>query len=363
VDHSAVVWLLQKKAFMDNKIQKSKLITFPRQNNLEWLRLIFAMQVVFSHVFSHLEPSFKLPGFISIFPGVPAFFFVSGFLIYSSYLNSPGKRYFENRFLRLFPALVVVTIGGGGVILFAQGWGSLLNHASTFFFWFLSQVTLGQAYNPNLFRNVGIGVINGALWTITTEILFYLSVPVIVWLEKRFRFVVVVLIIISFLIYAIGPTLLNIIVYRNKSIFDVLALTPIVWGWMFGLGIIVVKYYENIKPWMKYIPVLLIPLVGMAFWGEGVLFQPVGNRLGLVYFICYVALVLWFAFKLPVVTLPLDFSYGSYIWHGPIINLLLVLKIPNTMLAISLTLFMAALSWFLVEKPMLRFKHQSIRPV
>jgi peptidoglycan/LPS O-acetylase OafA/YrhL len=336
---------------------------FPKKNNLDGLRLIFAMQVVFSHAANHLGAGFKLPGVISNFPGVPAFFFVSGFLIYSSYLNSPGKRYFENRFLRLFPGLVMVTIGGGGVIVFALGWDSLLNNASTFFFWFFSQVTLGQAYNPELFRTVGIGVINGSLWTITTEILFYLSVPVIVWMEKRFRFVVVVLIIVSFVIYAVGPLVLNNNIYKNKSIFDVLALTPIVWGWMFGFGIIAVKFYETTRCLMKYIPVLLIPLVTMVFWGDGILFQSVGNRLGIVYFICYVALILWFAFWLPAVTLPFDFSYGAYIWHVPILNLLLVLKMPSMALAITLTVSIAALSWFLVEKPMLRLKHQSIRPV
>lgn len=249
------------------------------------------------------------------------------------------------------------------MILFAQGWDSLLNNVSTFFFWFFSQITLGQAYNPELFRNVGIGVINGSLWTITTEILFYLSVPIIVWLEKRFRFAIIVLIVVSFATYAVGPLLLSNNVYRNKSIFDVLALTPIVWGWMFGCGIIAVKYYENIKCLMKYIPILLIPLVVMVFWGDGVLFQSTGNRLGVVYFICYVALILWFAFWLPVVTLPFDFSYGAYIWHVPIINLLLVLKMPSMTLAIALTVFIAALSWFLVEKPMLRLKHQTIRPV
>lgn len=336
---------------------------FPRKNNLEWLRLIFAMQVVFSHAASHLELGSKFLRFISNFPGVPAFFFVSGFLIYSSYLNSPGKRYFENRFLRLFPGLVIVTIGGGGVIVLAQGWDSLLNHVSTFFFWFLSQITLGQAYNPELFRTVGVGVINGSLWTITTEILFYLSVPVIVWLEKRFRFVVVVLIFVSFVIYALGPLVLNNNIYRNKSIFDVLALTPIVWGWMFGFGIIAVKFYENIKRLMKYIPVLLIPLVAMIIWGDGVLFQSSGGRPGFIYFICYVALILWFAFWLPVVMLPFDISYGAYIWHMPVINLLLVYQMHSMPLAITLTLLIATLSWFLVEKPMLRLKHQSIRPV
>ena len=222
---------------------------------------------------------------------------------------------------------------------------------------------MGQTYNPELFRSVGIGVINGSLWTITTEILFYLSVPLIVFMEKRFRFTVIVLIVISFLIYSIGPTYLNINVFRSKSLFDVLALTPVVWGWMFGLGILAEKYYEDIRPLMKYIPLLLIPLIAMVIFGEGALFGSAGNRLGLLYFTCYVGLVLWSAFWLPVVKLPFDLSYGAYIWHAPIINLLLVLKIPSMTLAIALTVFIAALSWFFVEKPMLRLKRQSLRPV
>lgn len=336
---------------------------FPRRNNLAWLRLIFAMQVVFTHAASNLESGLKLPGLISNFPGVPAFFFVSGFLIYSSYLNSPGKRYFENRFLRLFPGLVMVTIGGGGVALFALGLDSLSNNTSTYLGWFAAQITLGQAYNPELFRTVGIGVINGSLWTITTEILFYLSVPVIVRLERQFRFLIVALIVVSFAIYAVGPLVLNGNVYRNKSFFDLLALTPFVWGWMFGLGIVSVKYYENIKSLLKYAPILSIPLVIMIYLGGGILFQSTGNRLGLVYFVCYASLILWFAFLVPVVTLPFDFSYGAYIWHVPIINLLLVLKMPSMALAITLTVLSAGISWFLVEKPMLRLKHQSIRPV
>ncbi|MFZ4801578.1 MAG: acyltransferase family protein [Chlorobium sp.] len=87
-------------------------IAFPRNNNLEWLRLLFAVQVVLVHVAEELN--IEIPYAINHFPGVPAFFFVSGFLIYASYLNAPGRRYFENRFLRIYPALVLVTLGGGG---------------------------------------------------------------------------------------------------------------------------------------------------------------------------------------------------------------------------------------------------------
>lgn len=71
-----------------------KNILFPQANNLEWLRLIFALQVVITHTVSHIAPNLSLPKIVSNFPRVPAFFLVSGFLIYSSYLNAPGKRYF-----------------------------------------------------------------------------------------------------------------------------------------------------------------------------------------------------------------------------------------------------------------------------
>ena len=336
---------------------------FPRVNNLEWLRLIFALQVVITHTVSHVDPSLTLPALISNFPGVPAFFFVSGFLIYSSYLNAPGWRYFENRFLRLFPALVVVTLSGCGIILIALGWNSFLNSYEIFIFWFVSQITFGQAYNPELFRTVGVGVINGSLWTITVELIFYLLVPILVFLQRRFRFALVVLIFTSLLIYTNGSYWMNWIIYRNKSAFDLLELTPIVWGWMFGFGILAVDHFHQIKRLLIFAPILLIPMVMMAVGGDGFLFAASGNRLGLFYFICYAAMILWVAFWLPAIRLPFDFSYGAYIWHMPIINLLLVFDFSNFPLAIAATIVAAALSWFLVEKPMLKLKRQSLRLV
>ncbi len=59
-----------------NVEQETKIIKFPKENNLELLRLFFALQVVISHMSSHM--GFSLPGFISHFPGVPAFFLLVG---------------------------------------------------------------------------------------------------------------------------------------------------------------------------------------------------------------------------------------------------------------------------------------------
>ncbi len=301
-------------------------MTFPRHNNLEWLRLLFATQVVIVHAGEHLEMA--TPGWLDYFPGVPAFFFVSGFLIYAAYQNAPGRQYFVNRFLRVFPGLLLVALGGMAVALVAHGWRDLIDNAPTYGVWFVSQITLGQAFNPGLFRDVGTGVINGSLWTLTTEILFYLCVPVIVWLEKHFKWTVITLTALSFIFYAIGPGVFGQTLYREKTIWDAIALTPVAWGWMFGFGILAVKHFGLIRPLLRYLPLALIPLVIMILIGEGPIFGAAGNRLGVVYFASYVAMVMWVAFSAPYVPLTFDLSYGVYVWHMPIINLLLVLAVP-----------------------------------
>lgn len=338
------------------------MISFPRNNNLEWLRLIFAVQVLVEHSAIHM--GVNLFDFIKHFPGVPAFFFVSGFLIYAAYLNAPGARYFQNRFLRLYPGLVFVTLGGMVVLVFAKGWSVLSEHAVQVFVWFVAQTTLGQAFNPSLFRDIGVGVINGSLWTITVEILFYVCVPIIVWLERKWRFAVIFLIIFSFATYCLASLFFIRPVYREKNIYDVMALTPLVWGWMFGIGILTVKYFDIVRKYQKWLLLAIFPLL-VIIWlgGEGFLFGSIGNRLGFVYFICYVSLITWLAFSLPSFRLPFDFSYGIYIWHMPVINALLFMKLQSVSLAFLTTVTLAAISWSFVERPMLRRKQISLKPI
>lgn len=107
----------------------------------------------------------------------------------------------------------------------------------------------------------------------------------------------------------------------------------------------------------------MVPVVAMIVFGHGVLFGSSGNRLGLIYCSCCIGMVLWFAFVAPFVRLDYDLSYGAYIWHMPIINLLLVLGLPSALLAIVLTFSSAMLSWFLVEKPALKLKQRSLKAI
>ena len=324
---------------------------------------MFATQVVLVHAGGHL--GYRIPSFLSHFPGVPAFFFVSGLLIFASYENSPGRRYFENRILRILPALVLVTLGGVVVALVAHGWRDIIDNPALYFTWFLAQISLGQAFNPGHFRDIGVGVINGSLWTITTEVLFYISVPIIASLVSRSVRYLYFLIFLSFAIYVFGPTLLGQVIFREKTIYDLFALTPIPWGWMFGLGILLHINFLKIIQYIKYFPLAIIPLVAMWWTDGGFLFGSSGNRIGLLYFLCYAAVIIYLAFGVRAVRSHFDISYGVYIWHMPIINLLIVCSVvdPGSAFGLALlaTFAAATVSWFLVEKPALRMKRKALR--
>ena len=80
------------------------------RNNFDLIRLFAASQVALSHIATHLGVESPVLSILSLFPGVPIFFFVSGYLVYGSYeqssKNSNGNlNFFINRFLRLYPAL------------------------------------------------------------------------------------------------------------------------------------------------------------------------------------------------------------------------------------------------------------------
>jgi len=246
------------------KLSRTKPTRFQKLNNLDWLRLLFALQVAVAHSVSHLEQ--KSIGFLDNFPGVPAFFFVSGLLIYASYQNCNNiGDYARNRAMRLLPALVVVTFFGVFLAISANSLEYAEQNYKTYFIWFFAQITLGQAYNPELFRNIGVGVINGSLWTITTEILFYIFVPFISYAEKFIRGLIYYLLVISFTVYAFGNSIFGVKLALGKTLFEFLGLTPIVWGWMFAFGIIAYKKFDFIAQFLPYFKYAAIPLIELLF--------------------------------------------------------------------------------------------------
>lgn len=98
-------------------------------NCLNLIRLAAAFQVVFGHMVEHLglpinETGLRLVYFLR---GVPIFFVISGFLIWSSVERSISYgQYIKKRFLRIYPELwVAVLIEITVLILFYRGGGGI----------------------------------------------------------------------------------------------------------------------------------------------------------------------------------------------------------------------------------------------
>lgn len=156
------------------------------RNNINLLRLLAACQVVVSHLIGHfdLAPSDSpIVVAIRMFPGVPIFFLLSGHLIYRAWECDPNIWYYlANRGLRIFPALWAAFAVTLVVLFLADQFDGTARQTGV---WIIAQLTIFQFYNPEFLRDFGVGVVNGALWSIPVEIQFYFVLPVCAVLFRR----------------------------------------------------------------------------------------------------------------------------------------------------------------------------------
>lgn len=162
-----------------------------RRNNFDLLRLLFAASVLFWHAGElSREPALQgVLGFFSADLGVKGFFVVSGYLVVASFENSASLAdYAGKRVRRIYPAYfsVVLLCAIAGLALttvpaaeyFTAGLARYLA-ANLAFLNFLAP-TLPGVFSGNAWNEV-----NGALWTLKVEVMFYAAVPLIVLACRR----------------------------------------------------------------------------------------------------------------------------------------------------------------------------------
>lgn len=163
-----------------------------KENNLDVLRLFFASTVVLFHTsaLSGLAALAPLGVYCNPSFAVRGFFVISGLLIYRSYTRSSTVRsYLEKRVRRIYPAYFVIVVGAAILLpLFSPQFPI---HTYGFGFWkYLgANLVFLNFLAPNLpgvFTSNELQAVNGALWTLKIEVVFYLSVPIIYRLSKRF---------------------------------------------------------------------------------------------------------------------------------------------------------------------------------
>jgi peptidoglycan/LPS O-acetylase OafA/YrhL len=175
-----------------------------RNNNLNIMRFIAALMVIFSHSVpltrNHSDILTKWTGGTLGFGGIAVgiFFVTGGYLIArSAEGKKTASKYFTARCLRIFPQLIFVTV------LTALFLGPLVSDLPLKEYFFNSQtwkylmncVFILQHHLPGVFeQNVYGSVVNGALWTLPVEFMCYIMCFITYKLgffsEKRFLYTI-----------------------------------------------------------------------------------------------------------------------------------------------------------------------------
>ena len=176
-------------------IQPAPAIKPPTQgvkpNNFDFLMFVFACTValVHLHTLSGLAAFEFLPALLSSALAVKAFFVVSGFLIVMSCERSSSLgRYASKRFKRIYPAyaLVIVLSALALSAVSTQSAGAYFSGALRYVAANLVFANFLQPTLPGVFDGNPLQAVNGALWTLKIEVMFYASVPLLVLLIRRF---------------------------------------------------------------------------------------------------------------------------------------------------------------------------------
>ena len=324
-----------------------------KRNNFDLLRLLFAGTVVLVHAaeLSGYAQLKSITAYLSTSVAVRAFFVVSGFLIFMSFERSPTiRRYADKRVRRIYPAYFAVVVLCAVLLLFVSTknpagyfsleWGKYLVANLTF-------LNFLQPSLPGVFDTNLSSAVNGALWTLKVEVMFYLLVPLVVFLFRKLGTmrVLVVLYVLS-VFYAWGFSYAA--ESTERGLYAILGrqlpgqLSYFMAGAFFFYEL---AFFERHA--QRFLGVAIIFLFVNAFWPVPLL-EPFALATVVVYLGLFGFLGNFGRYG--------DFSYGTYILHFPIIQILLYLgwqaNSPFLFLGsvVLLTLAGAFLLWHLVEK-------------
>lgn len=348
------------------------------KNNLDCLRLILASIVALYHIYAltYLSAFSLFDKYLSPHFAVKSFFVISGLLIYRSYTRSSSiSSYLEKRVRRIYPAYFTIVALAAVALCslsklplsqyFGAGFWKYLG-ANLIFLNFLAPAL------PGVFTSNIMPAVNGALWTLKIEAAFYLLVPFIHYLSNRFGpgKIVGALFGLS-CIWKYGFALLD-TMYSSRGIFT-LDSSRSFYSQMeaqfpgqllyFCAGILLLIYFDTFKHHFLGIAGISTGLFLLDHWfTRGTLD---------VLWISGSVLVFGFWHYFGNFSKYGDFSYGVYIVHFPMLQVLIALGLarmnPAIFLVVSLSLIGLAglLMWHLVEKRFLKssshYRHGSLK--
>ncbi len=319
-------------------------------NNFDTLRLFLAVLVFFGHwniltnqnidyIFFHMETY-----------AVDMFFIVSGFLIFWSFDNDQNKKHFYiKRFFRIFPLYAfLIILQTLFFIGFSDGNGlEIIKYflVNIFFLNFLAPA-VGSTLSA-----LEVNAINGSLWTLKNEVIFYALVPFIFMLYKKYGVYFLWILYCLSVLYIFGVNYFGI----EKLLVQFPAQLR-----LFMVGIMLYVFFDKFKN--KNIYFLAISSLILI-----VLFKDFEYFKYILYPFCVGFMMICLVYFVKNIKVNFDFSYSLYIVHFPVIQLALYFEINPTNPIISFVVLFAVilvLSYFsekYIEKRFIKIGREIVK--
>lgn len=331
-------------------------------NNFSVLRLILALAVVVSHAFSVTtgvvmdEPLAALTGFTLGEHAVNGFFVISGFLVTMSFDKRGWRDYVIARTLRIAPGLIVATLvvalflGGAMTKLSLTDYLSspdLRRFIGATLSSFKSNIALPGVFADNPFKFP-----MGTVWTLKYEVLCYAGVLAF-GLTGLLRSRAAAFALVAGL--ALGLAGLDLLRPDAPKGVETALRLPFIFA--FGGALYVWRSRVRLSGLLVTALAAVTWLAGGTFLFKTLLF--LASSYGVMWLALAPALTRW-SYEPKA-----DLSYGTYLYGWPIQQTLHTLLPAASAAALLLpglviTLAVAAVSWFLVEKPALALKARAL---
>lgn len=332
-----------------------------RNNNLNLIRMMAAAAVIITHAYpitqgpGVLQPLEAKTGVTIGVMGLYAFFAISGFLIADSFQRSRTLWHFvAARFLRLYPALVVVLL----LTVLVLGPATTTLAASEYFrssgtltyVPFNLSLAFLQYELPGVFlTNPNPGPINGSLWTLVHEVACYTGLAVLGLLgvlTHRWRLAG------ALLLY--GAFWVSVTIVGVSTSASLVLLSELSLPFVIGATLYCLKDRIRLSWLVLAMLVVLVNITG----------QQLDGRLAVVAAISYGVFVVGHRVKGPVLRYNRlgDYSYGTYIYGYPVQQTLVwiipgMTALANWVMSLVVAVGLAAVSWHVVEMPSLARKN------
>ncbi|MFC5649846.1 acyltransferase family protein [Paenibacillus solisilvae] len=330
-----------------------------RKNNLDFVRLIAAVAVVFSHCFHLTTGDFTIEPVYVFSHGqtslgsiaVIIFFVTSGFLISRSFERTPDLwSYIKARSLRIFPGLtlsVLFCMFVVGPIATNFHIIDYLSDKSTYIYLSRATTFAPDLNLPGVFSdNIYPDAVNSSLWTLKYELLCYIFVAIAGVLRLINKRIMISLLILNLVYHMLPGTEV-----LGKYINDMARFSL-----SFFVGMLYYLYRSKIPQNIYlFVASLLSCVASLQFGFFNEIFPIIGG-----YAIFYFALTP--GIKLHGISKFGDLSYGVYIFAFPVQQLVTyfmkndLIPIQNFLISLPLILILSFISWHLVERPFLRMK-------